>query len=94
MYYFALKYCFLHQKFKEIFGSFQLEEENVFSMKSNGPMKSVMLKADLNLVFHELPSCFGNVLQNAPNQCPVTGVTGMKQNWVQSFASVGLMIIY
>ena len=60
-------------------------QKDTFLMNLNGQGKSVMLTADLNLVYKKVPYCFG---QQSQNQCPVPLNAQVKEQYVQKFAKV------
>ena len=62
-------------------------------MNLNGQGKSVMLKADLNLVYQKVPDCFGQQNQNLFNQCPVPLNAQVKEKHVKNFAKVCIFFI-
>ena len=63
----------------------QVVQKDTFLMNLNGQGKSVMLTADLNLVYKKVPYCFG---QQSQNQCPVPLKAQVKEQYVQKFAKV------
>jgi hypothetical protein len=75
-----------------MFGNFQYIETSKFMMNWEDQQKTVMLKADLNLVYSNVPDCFGK--QSIVNQCPVQLNTQFVQGWVDYFSLVCLYIYY
>ena len=69
---------------------FQHEEGETYTVNWNANYKSVMLRADFNLIYSNIPQCFGSKIPNVANQCPLPSKATAAEDWVKLYARVTL----